>query len=54
MIYGVDADITGEDPEVFRKEHIRRLGEVIHILLDTGLILIVTAIELTFERPGSD
>ncbi len=47
VIYGVDADITGEDPEVFRKEHIRRLGEVIHILLDTGLILIVTAIELT-------
>jgi bifunctional enzyme CysN/CysC len=47
VIYGVDADIPHNDPEVFHHEHIRRLAEVVHILLDAGLILIVTAIELT-------
>ncbi len=47
VIYGVDADIKEKDPEIFHHEHIRRLAEVIHILLDVGLILIVTAIELT-------
>lgn len=47
VIHGVDADIQDKDPEVFHQEHIRRLAEVVHILLDTGLILIVTAIELT-------
>ena len=47
VIYGVDADIHAKDPEVFRQEHIRRLAEVVHILLDAGLILLVTAIELT-------
>ncbi len=47
MIYGVDADIHDKDPEVFHQEHIRRLAEVVHILLDAGLILLVTAIELT-------
>jgi len=46
VIYGVDADLQEKDPEVFHQEHIRRLAEVVHILLDTGLILIVTAIEL--------
>ncbi|MEA1987391.1 MAG: GTP-binding protein [Candidatus Marinimicrobia bacterium] len=49
VLYGVDADIktkkgnTKED----RQEHIRRLAEVAHILLDSGVILIITAIELT-------
>jgi bifunctional enzyme CysN/CysC len=47
VIHGVDADLQNKDPEVFHQEHIRRLAEVVHILLDTGLILIVTAIELT-------
>ena len=32
-----------------RQEHLRRLAEVAHILLDAGMILIVTAIELTEE-----
>lgn len=47
LIYGVDADLSGQDPRETRREHIRRLAEVAHILLDAGLILIVTAIELT-------
>ena len=47
MIYGVDADIHESDREQHQQEHIRRLAEVAHILLDAGLILIVTAIELT-------
>jgi bifunctional enzyme CysN/CysC len=48
VLYGVDADIKGRDDE--RQEHLRRLAEVAHILLDTGVILIVTAIELTQEE----
>jgi bifunctional enzyme CysN/CysC len=46
IIYGVDADIknlNGSD----RVEHIRRTSEIAHILLESGMILIVTAIELT-------
>jgi bifunctional enzyme CysN/CysC len=45
ILYGVDADIKETDRH--RKEHIRRLAEVANILLDTGCILIITAIELT-------
>ena len=47
LLYGVAAEIKtqGEIPE--RNEHIRRLGEVANILLDTGVILIVTANDLT-------
>jgi bifunctional enzyme CysN/CysC len=47
VLYGVDADIKGRDDR--RQEHLRRLAEVAHILLDAGVILIVTAIELTRE-----
>ncbi|MGI6203274.1 MAG: GTP-binding protein [Eubacteriales bacterium] len=47
LLYGVAAEIKtpGIVPE--RGEHIRRLGEVANIMLDAGLILIVTAAELT-------
>lgn len=51
VLYGVVAEIktSGEIPE--RSEHIRRLGEVSNLLLDSGMILIVTATELTdYER----
>jgi bifunctional enzyme CysN/CysC len=47
VLYGVDADI-GRKAEN-RTEHLRRLGEVANILLDAGVILIVTAQELTQE-----
>lgn len=45
VLYGVDADIKGRQDS--RQEHIRRLAEVANIMLDAGIILIVTAIELT-------
>lgn len=47
VLYGVDADIKGKKNGNLREEHIRRLSEVVHIMLDAGVILIVTAIELT-------
>lgn len=45
VLYGVDADIerSGET----RGEHLRRLAEVANIVLDAGMILVVTAHELT-------
>ena len=48
LLYGVDADLerTGEH----RAEHLRRLGEVAHILLDAGVILIVTAADIVDEE----
>jgi bifunctional enzyme CysN/CysC len=44
VLYGVDADLerTSEN----RGEHLRRLSEVINILLDTGMIVIATAVSL--------
>ena len=42
--YGIDADISKENN---KEEHLRRLAEVAHIMLDAGTILIVTARELT-------
>ena len=47
VLYGVDADIKGGDDT--REEHLRRLAEVAHIMLKAGVILIITAIELTQE-----
>jgi bifunctional enzyme CysN/CysC len=47
VLYGVDADIDRGQEN--RREHIRRLAEVANIMLDVGVILIVTAIELRQE-----
>ena len=44
VLYGVDADIRGSHED--HAEDIRRLAEVSNILLDSGLILVVTAAEL--------
>jgi len=46
ILYGVNADIKGTVHEK-REEHLRRLAEVSHIMLDAGVILIVTAVELS-------
>ncbi len=46
VIYGVDADLTKNGTLATHQEHIRRLSEVVHLLLDTGLIVIVTAADL--------
>ena len=48
FLYGVDADEKAHGPEA-RIGHIRRLAEVANILLDAGILLIVTARELRRE-----
>ena len=45
-MYGVDADIKNSKDNK-KEEHLRRLAEVSNILLDAGVILIVTAVELS-------
>ncbi len=47
VLYGIDADIKGEKGKDERSEHIRRLAEVAHIMMEAGVILVVTAVELT-------
>jgi bifunctional enzyme CysN/CysC len=47
VLYGVDSDI--ERTEENREEHLRRLAEVANLMLDAGVILVVTAVELTQE-----
>ena len=48
VLYGVDADIKKPgDDQTHRPEHLRRLAEIANLLLDAGIILIVTAIGLT-------
>ena len=45
VLYGLDADIERRDEN--RREHLRRLAEVANLMLDAGVILVVTAAELT-------
>ena len=47
VLYGVDADL--ERDRANRSEHLRRLAELAHIMLDAGMILVVTAAELDRE-----
>jgi len=47
VIHGLDADIRGHSESQDRHEHIRRIAEIANIFLDAGIILIVTAVELT-------
>lgn len=47
LLYGVDADLARSREN--RHEHLRRLAEVANLMLDAGMILIVTAVELTRE-----
>jgi bifunctional enzyme CysN/CysC len=47
VLYGVDADL-GRKAE-HRAEHLRRLSEIANILLDAGVILVVSAAELSQE-----
>lgn len=46
VLYGVDADIKEEGKETNKQEHLRRMAEIAHIMLDCGTILIITAVEL--------
>jgi bifunctional enzyme CysN/CysC len=45
VLYGVDADLDRTSDN--RSEHLRRLSEVINILLDAGMIVIATSAALT-------
>lgn len=47
LLYGVNADLKRHDAPGGWREHIRRFAEVSHLFLDAGILLIVTAIELT-------
>ncbi len=47
VIYGVDADIRDHSNIQNRHEHVRRIAEIANLFLDAGMILIVTAVELT-------
>jgi bifunctional enzyme CysN/CysC len=49
VLYGVNADLKSKPEPGQWQEHLRRFGEVCHLLLDTGHILIITAVELTQE-----
>ena len=49
VVYGINQDIGQNGSLEHRREHIRRLSEVIHILMDTGLVVLVTALELNCE-----
>ncbi|MFW6302993.1 MAG: GTP-binding protein [Candidatus Sumerlaeota bacterium] len=50
VLYGIDADIKVPGETGDRREHLRRLAEVANVLLDAGVILIITALELTQEE----
>lgn len=52
VLYGLDADIKSSTSKVSeeRNEHIRRVGELANILLNTGHILIVTAVGLSEQE----
>jgi len=47
VLYGVDADL--ERDRANRAEHLRRLAEIAHLMLDAGMILVVTAADLDRE-----
>ncbi len=47
MLYGVNADLKRHDAPGGWREHVRRFAEVSHLFMDAGLIMIMTAIDLT-------
>lgn len=49
VLYGVDADIKGKQGANVQEEHIRRLAEVTNVMIDAGLIVIITATNLNKE-----
>lgn len=51
IVHGLDADISHIywEPDKAGREHVRRLGELLHVLLDAGLIVICTAQELSAQ-----
>ena len=49
VLYGIDADIKIENSQDNKQEQLRRVAEMVHILLDAGLIVIATARDLTYS-----
>lgn len=47
LVSGLDADLDDSDKLRTRREHLRRLGETIHILLDAGMMVISTVENLS-------
>ena len=47
LLYGVNADLKRHDAPGGWREHVRRFAEVAHLFLDAGMLLIMTAIDLT-------
>lgn len=47
ILYGVDADIAANRDD--SKEFLRRAAEISHLMLDAGMILVITAIRLSRE-----
>ncbi|HEX2722121.1 MAG TPA: adenylyl-sulfate kinase, partial [Gemmatimonadaceae bacterium] len=48
LLYGVDADIGREEGD--RSEHMRRLAEIANLMLDSGMIVVVSGSELRAEE----
>jgi len=48
LIYGLDADLKNSNDD--KTEQLRRLGELCHILLDAGLILIANVVPITTDE----
>jgi bifunctional enzyme CysN/CysC len=48
LLRGLDSDVEKE--KVSRHEHVRRLGEVAHLLMDAGLIVLATASQLNDDE----
>lgn len=49
VLYGVDADIKQPGQADHRDEHLRRFAEVANLMLDAGVLVVATAVELTQE-----
>lgn len=49
VMYGINADLKQDTGHNDWQEHLRRIAELGHIFLDAGLILILTAVELTAD-----
>lgn len=48
VLYGLNTDLTRKTSDNWT-EHLRRIAELAHIFLDSGMLLIMTAVDLTQE-----
>ncbi|MCB0417379.1 MAG: adenylyl-sulfate kinase [Bdellovibrionaceae bacterium] len=48
VVHGLDGDLASSNE--YRSEHLRRMAEIVNLFLEAGIILIVTAAELTREE----